>query len=110
MDKGATFLVSIIMIFGILGIVVFTVSRKINREMSASAVTNLSESLDMVKGTVETILKNQADFQKLIAQEIGMMKNPEKFVCNYQKNHAMVRFSLIRVGYRRSFQYRRKIY
>lgn len=98
MDKGATFLVSIIMIFGILGIVVFTVSRKINREMSASAVTNLSESLDMVKGTVETILKNQADFQKLIAQEIGMMKNPEKFVCNYQKNHAMVRFSLIRLG------------
>ena len=55
-DKGISLLLSIILVFCILGVVVFSVSRKISKEMSASAVQNLSESLDMLKCTIEAIL------------------------------------------------------
>ena len=42
-DKGLSLLFSIILVFSILGVVVFSVSRKISVEMSQSAVQNLSE-------------------------------------------------------------------
>ena len=48
-DKGISLLLSIILVFSVLGAVVFSVSRKITKEMSESAVQNLSESLDLIK-------------------------------------------------------------
>ena len=51
-DKGLSLLFSIILVFSILGVVVFSVSRKISVEMSQSAVQNLSESLDLIKCTI----------------------------------------------------------
>ena len=57
--KGFTLLFYIILIFSIFGLIVSSVSRKISREMSASAIQNLSESLDMMKGTIEAILRNE---------------------------------------------------
>ena len=68
-NKGTSLLFSIIIVFSILGGVVFSVSQKISREMSDSAIQNLSESLDLIECTIEAILKNEAEFQKLIAQE-----------------------------------------
>ena len=59
-DKGFSLLISIILVFCILGSVVFSVARKISIEMSASAIQNLSESLDLIKCTIEAILKNEA--------------------------------------------------
>lgn len=57
-----------------LATIVFTVARKISTEMSASAIQNLSESLDLMKGTIEAILSKEAEFQKLIAQELVMLE------------------------------------
>ena len=62
-DKGVPLLLSIILIFGILGAVVFSVANKISAEMSLSAIQNLSESLNMMKCTIEAILNNEAEFQ-----------------------------------------------
>ena len=62
-DKGFPLLLSIIIVFCILGGTVFSVSRKISREMSASAIQNLSESLDLIECTIEAILDNEAEFQ-----------------------------------------------
>ena len=62
-DKGLSLLFSIILVFSILGVVVFSVSRKISVEMSQSAVQNLSESLDLIKCTIEAILNIEAEFQ-----------------------------------------------
>ena len=45
-SRNRSLLFSIIIIFSILGAIIFAVSRKISNEMSASAVQNLSESLD----------------------------------------------------------------
>lgn len=55
-NKGLPLLISIIMVFCILGTVVFSVARKTNREMSAAAIQNLNESLDLVQCTIEAIL------------------------------------------------------
>ncbi len=97
-DKGISLLLSIILVFCILGVVVFSVSRKISKEMSASAVQNLSESLDMLKCTIEAILNTEAEFQKLMAKEIAGLEDPEAYILSYEKNQTMIKISLIREG------------
>ena len=98
LDKGASLLLSIIVVFCILGAVVFSVSRKISAEMSASAVQNLSESLDLIKSTIEAILNKEAEFQKIIAAELSAYEEPEEFIRSFESNESMVKASFIRVG------------
>ena len=98
MDKGFSLLLSIILVFCIFGAIIFSVARKISTEMSASAIQNLSESLDLIKSTIEAILTKEAEFQKLMAQEIAMAKNPEEYVLTFQKNQTMVKISIILSG------------
>ncbi len=98
MDRGASLLVSIIVIFSILGAVVFSVAWKISVEMSASAIQNLSESLDLIECTIEAILNKEAEFQRLMANEIAMVENKEEYICSYEKNSTMVKLSLVRAG------------
>ncbi len=97
-DKGVPLLLSIILVFCVLGAAVFSVSRKISKEMSESAVQNLNESLDLIQCTIEAILNKEAEFQKLMAQEIAMREDPEEYIRSYQKNRTMVRVALIPVG------------
>lgn len=51
-----------------------------------------------MKGTIEAILVKEAEFQKLIAQEIANIENPEGFVRSYHKNQTMVKLSIILSG------------
>ena len=97
-DKGITLLLPIVLVFCILGTVVFSVSHKISTEMSNSAIQNLSESLDLMKGTIEAILLKEAEFQKLISREIANIENPEEFIRSYHKNQTMVKLSIILSG------------
>ena len=97
-DKGISLLLSIILVFSVLGAVVFSVSRKITKEMSESAVQNLSESLDLIKGTLEAILQKEAEFQLLIAREIAAKEDPKEFIRSYNKNRTMVKLSLVMEG------------
>lgn len=76
----------------------FSVSQKISKEMSESAVQNLNESLDLIKCTVESVLNKEAEFQQLMAQEIAMQEEPEAYITSYQKNQTMVKISYIREG------------
>ena len=75
--KGFPLFFSIILVFCILGAVVFSVAGKISREMSASAIQNLSESLDLIQCTIEAILKNEAEFQT----KIGRASCRERVFC-----------------------------
>lgn len=98
MDRGISLLVSIILVFLILGIVVFSVSHKITGEMAASATQNLNESLDLIKCTIEAILNKEAEYQRLMAQEIAVLEEPEEYILNYKKSETMVKLGLIRSG------------
>ena len=97
-DKGFPLLLSMILVFCILGAVVLSVSWKISREMSTAAIQNLNESLDLIKCTIEAILKKEAEFQKLMAQEIAEREEPEEYVRSYRKNQTMVKIAFIRAG------------
>ena len=95
---GLPLLFSIVLVFCIFGAFVFSVSRKISREMSESAIQNLSESLDLIESTIEAILRSEAEFQTLIAQEIARMDDPESYIRTYEKNQTMSKMSLILAG------------
>ncbi len=97
-NKGFSLLLPIILVFCILAGVVFSVSLKISREMSASAIQNLSESLDLLQCTIEAILNKESEFQQLMAQEIAASDNPEEYIRSYRKNQTMVKISLIMSG------------
>lgn len=94
-EGGISLLLSIIIVFGILCAVVFSVARKISTEMEASAIQNLSESLNLIESTIEAILNNEAEFQQLIAQEVALEPEPLEYIQTYQKNPTMVKISLI---------------
>ena len=96
--KGIPLIFSIIFVFCILGTVIFSVSRRISVEMSASAIDNLSESLSLIKGTMEVLLNKDAEFQKLIVRELTTLEDPQDFILSYERNHSMVKMSLIRSG------------
>ncbi len=96
--KGMSLIVPIILIFCILGAFVFYIAGRISREMSAAAIDNLSESLDLIRGTIEAILGKEAEYQKLIAKEIELMENPEEFIQSYDGNETMVKLSLVSAG------------
>ncbi|MCI9552400.1 MAG: response regulator [Acutalibacter sp.] len=96
--KGQTLLVSIVLVFCVLGTVVYTISQKISQEMSSSAIQNLRESLDLIQYTIEAILRSEADFQTLIAQEIARAEDPESYIRAYEKNQTMSKMSLILSG------------
>lgn len=97
-NKRSTLFLSIILVFCILGTVVFSVAKKISSEMSTSAIHNLNASLDLIKNTIEVILVKETEFQMLIAQEIATSEDPYKFIRSYQKNHTMVKLSIILAG------------
>ncbi len=91
-------IVPFLLVFCILGTVVFFISKRISTEMSASAVNNLSESLDLIGNTIETLLKREAEFQKLISREIANANDPEEYILSYEKNDTMVKLSFIAAG------------
>ncbi len=66
--------------------------------MAASAIQNLSESLDLLQCTIEAILRSEAEFQELIAQEVAHADDPEAFIRNCNKNQTMSKLSLILAG------------
>lgn len=97
-DKRIPLLLSIILVFCILGGVVFSVSRKITREMSEAAVQNLNENLNLIKCTIESIFSKEAEFQQLMAQEMAVLEDPGEYIRSYQKNETMVQISWIPSG------------
>ncbi len=97
-NTGISLLISIVLIFCILGTVVFTVAQKVSNEMSDSAVQNLSESLDLIKCTIEAILRSEADFQTMMARELAAVADPEEYIQSYERNRTMVKLSLIMSG------------
>lgn len=97
-SQRSTLFLSIILVFCILGTVVFSVAKNISEEMSTSAIHNLNSSLDLIQNTIEAILVKETEFQTLLAQEIASSEDPYEFIRSYESNHTMVKLSLILSG------------
>ncbi len=91
-------IIPILLVFCILAGFVFSVAKSISEEMSESAILNLGESLNLIKGTVETLYKREAEYQKLIAEEIAVMDEPEKFILSYHRDKTIVKISWVPKG------------
>lgn len=91
-------LIPFLLIFLALAAGVFSISQRISTEMSQSAVNNLSDSLDLISGTIETILNKEAEFQSIIAQKTAESVEPEQFIKSCGSNSTMVKISLIMSG------------
>lgn len=83
-----------IVVFCVLGAVVFGASRRISTEMSEAAISNLSESLELISDTIETLMNQQANFQKMIAQELADAKDLSAVIRSYSGNDMMVKLSV----------------
>ena len=91
-------IIPLIIVFFILGSFVFFIARRISTEMSQSAIGNLSESLELLKGTVEVLFQREAQYQKLIAEELAIIEDPEEFILSYDRNSTLVKMSLVFSG------------
>ncbi len=89
---------SIVLIFCVFGTIVYMVARRTTQEMSAAAIQNLSESLDLIQCTIEAIFNSEAEFQNLIAREIAQAEDPEAFIHSYESSRSIVKLSLILEG------------
>lgn len=96
--NSAAFMITILLVFCILGGVVFLVERKISSQMSEAAIENLSENLELLKGTIQAILNKEAEFQSMLADEIALMEQPEDFIRSDHRNKTMVKLSMIPDG------------
>lgn len=66
--------------------------------MFTSAVHNLSDSLDLIKNTVESILVKETEYQMLIAQEIASSDDSDQFIRSYESNQTIAKLSIILSG------------
>ena len=66
--------------------------------MSQSAIGNLSESLELLKGTIEVLYQREAEYQKLMAEELSIISDPEEFILSYDRNSTLVKMSLVFTG------------
>ncbi len=95
---GYSLILSIVLTFILLGGVVYSVAGQISSQMSQSAIDNLSESLGLLRGTMQAILQKEAEFQKLLSQELALLEDPQRFLLSYTTNKSMIRISLINSG------------
>ena len=101
--RGIPLLVSIVLVFIVLGTTVYAVAQKTTGEMSEAAIQNLSESLDLIQYTIEAIFRNQTEFQELIAGEAAAAKDPAEYIRTFQKNETMGRWRLFRQERRKAY-------
>ncbi len=98
--NSASLIITILVVFCILGGVVYSIERKISIQMSEAAIENLSENLELLKGTIQAILNKEAEFQSMLADEIALMDQPEDFIYADHSNKTMVKLSMIPYGER----------
>ncbi len=101
--QGISSIIPIILVFCILGGVVYSIAGKISSEMSQSAVNNLGESLNLIQSTVEVILQKEAEFQKMMAEELAVMDRPEEFIRSYSRNGTIIKVSMVKTGEKEGF-------
>ncbi len=97
-DSRKILIALILVVFLTLGSFVIFIAARISEEMSLSAIGNLSESLELLKGTVEVLFQREAQYQKLIAEELGIIGDPEEFIRSYDRNDTLVKMSLVFSG------------
>lgn len=65
-----------VLIFALMGVAIWGISKKTYDDMSDAAISNLNENLTLMKSTIEAIFRSEADFQRVTAKELAEADDP----------------------------------
>ncbi|MEC4175542.1 ATP-binding protein [Adlercreutzia sp. R7] len=94
----ASWIVAFVLIFALMGTSVYAVAKRTYDDMSDAAIRNLNENLNLMQNTVEAIMRSEAEFQQLIADEIGQAPDPLTYVLNLRNNETTSKMSVVLNG------------
>ena len=69
--------IAVIVIFVVMAVSIYGIAKKTYDDMSEAAIQNLNENLNLMGNTVEAIMRSEAEFQLLTAEEIAQAKDPQ---------------------------------
>ena len=69
--------IAVIVIFVVMAVSIYGIAKKTYDDMSEAAIQNLNENLNLMWNTVEAIMRSEAEFQLLTAEEIAQAKDPQ---------------------------------
>ena len=88
----------VLAIFVAMGASIYGVARQTYDDMSEAAIQNLNENLNLIENTVEAIMRSEAEFQELIAEEIAAAPDPEAYILNLRNNDTTAKLSVVPAG------------
>lgn len=96
----ARWIIVVLLIFAVMGASIYGVARKTFDDMSDAAIQNLNENLNLIQNTVEAIMRSEAEFQQIIAEEIAAAPDPETYILNLKNNDTTSKLSVVLAGQR----------
>ena len=104
-------IVAVVLIFALMGASIYGVAKKTYDDMSDAAIQNLNENLNLMRNTVEAIMRSEAEFQQLVAEEIAAAPDPSSYVLNLRNNDTTSKLSVVLAGERgRRLERRRALF
>ena len=91
-------IVAVVLIFALMGASIYGVAKKTYDDMSDAAIQNLNENLNLMLNTVEAIMRSEAEFQQLVAEEIAAAPDPSSYVLNLRNNDTTSKLSVVLAG------------
>ena len=91
-------IVAVVLIFALMGASIYGVAKKTYDDMSDAAIQNLNENLNLMRNTVEAIMRSEAEFQQLVAEEIAAAPDPSSYVLNLRNNDTTSKLSVVLAG------------
>ena len=88
----------VLVIFAAMGASIYGVARQTYDDMSDAAIQNLNENLNLIENTVEAIMRSEAEFQQLIAEEIAAADDPRDYILNLRNNDTTAKLSVVPAG------------
>ena len=96
--RSGRWVIVVLAIFVAMGASIYGVARQTYDDMSEAAIQNLNENLNLIENTVEAIMRSEAEFQELIAEEIAAAPDPEAYILNLRNNDTTAKVSVVLEG------------
>jgi len=87
--------IAVIVIFVVMAVSIYGIAKKTYDDMSEAAIQNLNENLNLMGNTVEAIMRSEAEFQLLTAEEIAQAKDPQGYIRSLRTSESASKFSFV---------------
>lgn len=87
--------IAVIVVFVVMAVSIYGIAKKTYDDMSEAAIQNLNENLNLMGNTVEAIMRSEAEFQLLTAEEIAQAKDPQGYIRSLRTSESASKFSFV---------------